>query len=77
MPSISTARGYRMSHPNTGVAFEHGEQQNGVAVPVKRNEHVISAVYVAGSSDRLKSKRFEEDTSGMISSTVTRFVPEL
>lgn len=58
-----------------GIAFERGEQHDGlrsVAVPVMRDGQVVGAVYVAGSSDRMKSKRFEEDIPGIIISTVKR-----
>lgn len=63
-----------------GIAFERGEQRDGrraVAVPVVRNERVMGAVYVAGSTDRMKSKRFEEDIPGIIISTVNRFTPDI
>lgn len=63
-----------------GIAFERGEQREGrraVAVPVNRDGHVIGAVYIAGSTDRLKSKRFEEDIPGIIISTVKRFASDL
>lgn len=63
-----------------GIAFERGEQQDGrraVAVPVKRDERVVGAVYVAGSTDRMKSKRFEEDIPGIIISTVNRFTSDI
>lgn len=63
-----------------GIAFERGEQKDGlrsVAVPVMTNDQVAGAVYVAGSSDRMKGKRFEEDIPGIIISTVKRLAPEL
>lgn len=63
-----------------GIAFEREEQTDGlrsVAVPVMSNEQVAGAVYVAGSSDRMKGKRFEEDIPGIIISTVKRLTPEL
>lgn len=63
-----------------GIAFERGEQNDGlrsVAVPLMTNEQVAGAVYVAGSSDRMKGKRFEEDIPGIIISTVKRLAPEL
>lgn len=63
-----------------GIAFERGEQRDGrraVAVPVVRNGRVMGAIYVAGSTDRMKSKRFEEDIPGIIISTVNRFTPDI
>jgi IclR family acetate operon transcriptional repressor len=63
-----------------GIAFERGEQKDelrSVAVPVTMNERVLGAVYVAGSADRMKSKRFGEDIPGIIISTVKQLVPEL
>lgn len=63
-----------------GIAFERGEQREGrraVAVPVNRDEQVIGAVYVAGSTDRMKSKRFEEDIPGIIISTVKQFAADV
>ncbi|UPM42967.1 IclR family transcriptional regulator [Halocatena salina] len=63
-----------------GIAFERGEQRDGrraVAVPVNREGRVIGAVYVAGSTDRMKSKRFEEDIPGIIISTVKQFVSDI
>jgi DNA-binding IclR family transcriptional regulator len=63
-----------------GIAFERGEQKENlrsVAVPVTADERVLGAVYVAGSVDRMKSKRFEEDIPGIIISTVKRLDPEL
>lgn len=63
-----------------GIAFERGEQKEelrSVAVPVTTDEQVLGAVYVAGSADRMKSKRFEEDIPGIIISTVKQFVPKL
>jgi DNA-binding IclR family transcriptional regulator len=63
-----------------GIAFERGEQQEelrSVAVPVTVDDRVLGAVYVAGSVDRMKSKRFEEDIPGIIISTVNQFVSEL
>ncbi|WP_248905452.1 IclR family transcriptional regulator [Halocatena marina] len=63
-----------------GIAFERGEQRLGhraVAVPIKHDERVIGAVYVAGNGNRMKSKRFEEDIPGIIISTVNRFVTDM
>ncbi len=63
-----------------GIAFERGEQRpsrRAVAVPITQNGSVLGAVYVAGTSDRLKSKRFEEDLPGILISTVKRFLPDL
>lgn len=63
-----------------GIAFERGEQKEelrSVAVPVTTDEQVLGAVYVAGSVERMKSKRFEEDIPGIIISTVKRLTPEL
>lgn len=55
-----------------GIAFARGEQEaeiNSAAVPIEFPEY-RGAVYVAGTSSRLSSKRLEEDVPGMVLSTV-------
>lgn len=62
-----------------GIAFGREEQRLGhrsVAVPIVRDGEVLGSIYVAGSTDRLTSKRFEEDIPGILLSTVKR-LPEL
>lgn len=63
-----------------GIAFERAEQYQdvrSVAVPIIDDDAVVGAIYAAGPTERLSSKRFEESIPGIILSTVDTLQDEL
>jgi DNA-binding IclR family transcriptional regulator len=62
------------------VAFDRGEQSPDwqcVASPIVVDDEPVAAISVSGSADRMRGKRLEEDTTGLVVSTAKAIELEL